>query len=85
MLAFNDYIHQVCPHCKSKRIKKVVFIEEEFIATTEHFYSAHFFCKNCKRILYNRQIKWVLDKHQMSLDIQKLKRYRTKKIPRWYK
>ena len=80
-----DYIHKVCPHCKSKQIMESVFLAGVTkIQSDTSVWAEHYYCKNCKRVFHISKAKWFLDRQQMKRDQAKLQRYLEKGLPRWY-
>jgi ribosomal protein L32 len=81
------YRNRVCPHCGSKKIRRVVMQytsstkEENFIkpyvGNDGTAKAEHFLCNNCKRVTYENYMIWKHDRKEMKRDAERLLKFLT--------
>lgn len=79
-----DYRYQVCPHCNSKKIKRVVMMrmgDERYMVVAEErrLYRTGYLCECCKRYNELGTIKYIYDRKEMCRDMLRLGQFLRKK------
>lgn len=72
-----QYNYQVCPYCKSKRLKKVAVVRlgvEDHREMTQANVTGYI-CENCNRYHVNRDVNFITDRAEMRRDIKQLQAY----------
>ncbi len=73
------YHYKVCPHCKSKRLTRIFVREmgrDTYFEPASTLYPVnHTKCRNCNRIFWYTNAKWIYDYAEMRRDIKGLERF----------